>query len=99
MARNACVLPAPDSPMTPRQRPRRSSSETESTAQVAPYATERFSTRSSAASVIARLQRGAQSIAEQVESKQHCRQQCGGHEQHPCRRLHLLRAFVDEAAV
>src|SRR6186713_2694627 len=98
MARNACVLPAPDSPMTPRHRPGCSSSETASTAQVAPYATERFSMRSSAASVIARLQRCTQSVAEQVESNQHCRQQRGGHEQHPCRRLHLLRAFVDEAA-
>src|SRR5207342_3192829 len=94
--RKICVLPAPDSPITPRQRPRAISKDTPSTVVCAPKPTLSASTRKSNASFTARLAIFAQPLTQQIERDQQDRQQRRGHQQHPRRRLHLLRAFVDE---
>src|SRR5262245_35173109 len=94
-ARKACVLPAPDSPMTPRQRPAPSSKETSSTAVFPPYATPSPSTDSSA-SLTAVSQSPSQRISQCVECRQQRDQQARRRQQHPRRGFHFLRALVDQ---
>ena len=82
--RNAWLLPAPDSPITPRQRPGASCRETESTTRSPSYETEKSSTFSRASSTT-RLQPRTQTVTQQIERHQHYGEQTRRHQQHPGR--------------
>src|SRR6516162_6566693 len=107
-ARNSWLLPAPDSPTTPRHSARLTESVTSCTAATGPCGVSKLTlssrTLSSASgsgrelSVLAGIEGIAQAITEQVETQQQQHQRDRRHEQHPRRGLHLLCAGVDEVA-
>src|SRR5215472_13374393 len=104
--RNSWLLPAPDSPTTPRHSPRDTESVTSCTARSGPCGVSnvtlsplRLSTGVAPGdSALAGIESIAQAIAEQIQTQQQQHQRYRRYQHHPGRRLHLLRAGEDEIA-
>src|ERR1700722_10537340 len=101
-AKNAWLFPAPDSPTTPTHSPRPTLSAKSLTAATSPSGvlkvTFRSSSRNTESSTVTGIQCIAKTVAHEVETQEQRHEKNCRHQQHPRRRLHLLRPIVDEAA-
>src|SRR5215831_16852600 len=104
-ARNTWLLPAPDSPTTPRHSPGATERAMSCAATMRPRgvsnATVRCESSSTAppwASGAAGIEGIAQSVTEKIQAAEQQHETGRGHEQHPGRRFHLRRAEEDQVA-
>src|SRR5579872_1957532 len=100
MARNAWLLPAPDSPTTLRHSPGATERDSERTACTSLCGVWKLTSSLSSCrmgSALTRIQRIPQCIPHQGETQQEHDEEGRRNQQHPRRRLHFLRAIVDQA--
>src|SRR5215470_10693472 len=102
--RNSWLLPAPDSPTTPRHSPRDTERLTSCTARSGPWGVSKVTLSPlrlrtgvvPEVSALAGIEGIAQAVAEQIQAQEQQHQRHRRYQQHPWRRLHLLRANEDQ---